>query len=156
MKKFWAVFLIACVFMSGCTGSFVLTKKVYQFHRSMDEKWVDEVVFLVCAIVVYPIATFADSIILNSIEFWSGDNPAGEAKLPDGHKMVTLPDGRIMIENGAQTIYLTKTDTGVSAADAAGTVLYTAAKHDNTVSIFDKNGKLVRAFDAKDKKFLGM
>ena len=46
MKKFVAMLIVAAFFAAGCTGSFGLTKKVYQFHRGQDGKWMDELVFL--------------------------------------------------------------------------------------------------------------
>ena len=47
MKKTIAVVLIAALFTTGCTGSFNLTRKVYNFHRSQPDKWSDELCFLV-------------------------------------------------------------------------------------------------------------
>lgn len=60
----------------GCTGPFALTKKVHEWQTSPEEKWVDEAAFVGCVILpVYGIATLADAVIFNSVEFWTGDNP---------------------------------------------------------------------------------
>ena len=81
MKRVVFGLLAVCVFATGCTGSFMLTRKVYNFHRTMDDKWVDELAFLGCIILpVYGLATLGDAIIFNSIEFWSGENPIEEVK----------------------------------------------------------------------------
>ena len=72
--------LVCCLVLvgglSGCFAGFHLTQKVYQFNDDVSEnKWVDEVVFLGLNIVpVYGLATFADAIVFNSIEFWTGKN----------------------------------------------------------------------------------
>ncbi|MBU0558841.1 MAG: DUF3332 domain-containing protein [Bacteroidetes bacterium] len=61
---------------TGCYGSFKLTKKVYDWNGKVGDKFVNELVFLALAIVpVYDIALLIDGIILNSIEFWTGNNP---------------------------------------------------------------------------------
>lgn len=80
---FLAVFLAAFLFQS-CIGSFMLTRKVYDWNTNIGDKWVNELVFLVCvAVPVYGIASFVDMVVLNSIEFWSGENPMA---MQDGEK----------------------------------------------------------------------
>lgn len=81
MKKFSVHFIslllsIAVVLQSGCFGSFGLTRKVYQWNSSVEDKTVRSILFLVlCIIPVYPVAAFADWIIFNVIEYWEGSNP---------------------------------------------------------------------------------
>jgi hypothetical protein len=62
---------------SACFGSFNLTRKVYGFNQTVSEdKWVKEVVFLAFTIVpIYSVAAGIDALIINSIEFWTGENP---------------------------------------------------------------------------------
>ena len=62
----------------GCFGSFQLTKKVYRFNKQVSpNKWVQELMFLVLLVApVYEFATLIDGLIVNSIEFWTGRNPA--------------------------------------------------------------------------------
>ena len=77
MKKvLCGVFAGIMILSVGCTGPFALTKKVHEWQTSPDEKWVDEAMFLGCVILpVYGIASFADAVVLNSVEFWTGENP---------------------------------------------------------------------------------
>ncbi len=78
IRKFVAVAMIAVMglAMTGCYGSFALTKKVHSWNGSLGNKFVQEVVFLGFNIIpVYPIATFLDAVILNLVEFWTGSNP---------------------------------------------------------------------------------
>lgn len=72
-----AVLLSSCVLFTSCFGSFSLTQKLYGWNKSMGDKWINEVVFFALAVVqVYTISLIADGIVLNTIEFWTGDNPA--------------------------------------------------------------------------------
>jgi hypothetical protein len=69
---------------SACFGSFQATKKVYAFNKGVGDKWVVEVVFLAMNIVpVYSIAAFADAVVFNSIEFWTGENPMSSVSLSE-------------------------------------------------------------------------
>lgn len=72
-----ALCLSASILFSSCLGSFNLTRKLYSWNKSVNsDKWINELVFVALAAVqVYSIAVFIDSIVLNSIEFWTGENP---------------------------------------------------------------------------------
>ena len=63
--------------MSGCFGSFSLTRKVYDFNRSVSgEKFVQSLVmWAMFFIPVYEFAGLIDVVLLNLIEFWTGSNP---------------------------------------------------------------------------------
>lgn len=84
-----SILVFGSVSLSSCIGSFGLTNKVYTWNKSVGDKFVNELVFLVfCAVPVYEFAVFIDAILLNSIEFWTGDNPvaAGNVKIIKGEK----------------------------------------------------------------------
>jgi TM2 domain-containing membrane protein YozV len=71
-----AVLASFCMVSSGCFGSFQLTKKVYEFNKSLSGKFVQSIVFWAFNIVpIYDICVFIDVVILNLIEFWVGNNP---------------------------------------------------------------------------------
>lgn len=72
-----AVLLSFSVMFSSCIGSFTLFNKVLSWNQSMGDKWVNELVFIaLCVVPVYQIAWTIDAVVLNSIEFWTGENPA--------------------------------------------------------------------------------
>lgn len=81
MKKFMrgtvmTICLLGLLMQTGCYGSFELTKKVYDWNGSIEDKFVRSIVFFaLCVIPVYPLAAFVDAVFLNLIEFWSGSNP---------------------------------------------------------------------------------
>ena len=64
-------------FAGGCFGTFQLTKKVYDFNRTIShDKWMRWFTFLIFSFVpIYGISFAIDVIFANSVEFWSGRNP---------------------------------------------------------------------------------
>lgn len=84
MQRIASKSLIACLvagstLFSGCYGSFALTKKVHSWNGEVSEnKFVQWFVFLGLNVVpVYAAAIFVDAIAVNTVEFWTGDNPVG-------------------------------------------------------------------------------
>jgi hypothetical protein len=97
IKSILAILLVVSFsfLISGCYGSFALTKKVYNWNGTMGDKFVKEAVFLGLNIIpVYGVAAFIDGIFLNAVEFWTGSNPMslnkGENKIKFNGKDVTL------------------------------------------------------------------
>ena len=80
------VALSASMMMQSCIGSFALFNKVKSWNDQVGDKFVNEIVFVAMWILpVYELSFVADLFILNSIEFWSGTNPAlAETKVIDG------------------------------------------------------------------------
>ena len=166
MKKTIAVVLIVALFTTGCTGSFNLTRKVYNFHRSQTDKWSDELCFLLVALIpVYSLATLADAIVFNSIEFWTGKNPVDMSYVPPASRIVQNGNVkyRMSFNDKTSQVYLTplaqgnnnhgvifeRTDTTVTAKNENGQVLYSSTQSaDGGVSIYDAKGKLVKNYPA--------
>jgi hypothetical protein len=94
-----AVVALGLAGSSACFGSFNLTRKVYAFNQSVSEdKWVQELVFLAFAIVpIYEVAGALDALIINSIEFWTGDNPVVV------HNSITREDGGRVVQRSVVT-----------------------------------------------------
>ncbi|GAB6010647.1 DUF3332 domain-containing protein [Viscerimonas tarda] len=106
-----AAIMSGSILLSSCIGSFGLTNKVLSWNKTIDSKFVNEVVFIALHIVpVYEITIFADAIVLNSIEFWTGDNPveAGIVKTVQGENGVYTVE---TLENG----YSIKNEKGENA-----------------------------------------
>lgn len=170
MKKGIATLMLVCfVFVSsGCTGTFQLTKKVYNWHRQQSDKWSDEFGFLVCALLpIYGISTLADALVFNSIEFWTGKNPVQQAqtgtntkvvKTPDGDATISYnPDGRQLTiasktDKGANpTITLVRADNSVLAKDQNGNILYTTMMNSKgEYQIYNQNLELVKTYSPQD------
>jgi len=74
-----ALLVVSLIAAPGCYGPFTLTKQLHHWNGQVGDKWVNEVVFIVFVIIpVYGVATLADAIVFNSIEFWTGNNPLRE------------------------------------------------------------------------------
>ncbi len=95
-----ATVILGSVLFTSCIGSFGLTNKLYGWNKSVGSKFVNELVFFAMVVIpVYEVTMFVDGIVLNSIEFWSGNNPvaAGEIKTIKGEKDIFMVEA---LENG--------------------------------------------------------
>jgi hypothetical protein len=71
-----AALLASCMLFASCIGSFNLTHKLYGWNKTVGDKWVNELVFFtLSAIQVYTVAIFIDAVVLNTVEFWTDENP---------------------------------------------------------------------------------
>jgi len=84
MKKitslFLAVFLtVITLTETGCLGQFALTKKLYSWNQKIsDNKIIKNVAFWIL-LPVYEAFGFADIVLFNVLEFWTGKNPLAMA-----------------------------------------------------------------------------
>lgn len=89
-----ALVLTGSLLSTSCIGSFALTNKLLSWNQQVGNKFVNELVFFAFWIIpVYEVSCLADVIVLNSIEFWSGDNPVASGK-----KVIDGKDGRYIVE----------------------------------------------------------
>lgn len=85
--------LCAALTLPSCIGSFTLTKKLVSWNNQVGNKFVNELVFFAFWILpVYEVSALADLLVLNSIEFWSGENPVAE-----GSKVIKGNDGKYLV-----------------------------------------------------------
>ena len=114
-----ALTLAGSVTFTSCLGKFALTGKLVSWNKEVTgNKFVNQVIFWAFNIVpVYGVAVLADAIVLNLIEFWSGDNPVavGETTI-QGEKgeyvVKTTEDGyEITDQNGQVTTLVNENDT---------------------------------------------
>lgn len=107
-KTFFVCALLSCSIMcSSCIGSFKLWNGLLEWNKSLGNKFVNELVFIALNIVpVYGIASFADILVLNTIEFWTGSNPVAsnevkEVKGENGNYLVQSNENGYTITNKA-------------------------------------------------------
>ncbi len=76
--------------LGGCWGSFNLTGRVHDWNGSFRSKWVSWLVFLAFIILpVYEITLLVDALVINTIEFFSGNKPVDRrADLGRGQHLV--------------------------------------------------------------------
>lgn len=107
-----ALLISGSTLLSSCIGSFGLWNGLRNWNTGLGSKFANEAVFLAFHIVpVYPIAYLADILVLNSIEFWSGDNPVAsrvgdvkEVKGEDGknYLVTTTENGYTIAREGEE------------------------------------------------------
>lgn len=101
--------IILTVGIAGCFGNFAATRKVYQFNESFGDKWMNQIMFWVLNFIpVYNVAVFADVVLFNTIEFWTGSNPIamnpGEEVIKYAHEdgknlKITIRQNQIVVED---------------------------------------------------------
>ena len=89
--KVAAVLLAGTLVCSSCIGSFNLFNKYEKWQCSMtSNKFVNGIVGLILQPVVGGICLLVDALVLNTIEFWTGNNPVSASTT----KQVMGQDGR--------------------------------------------------------------
>lgn len=97
--------LSGCILFSSCIGSFKLWSGLKEWNQGIGNKFVNELVFIALNIVpVYSVAYFADVVVLNTIEFWTGSNPVAsneikEVKGEHGNYLVASNENGYTITN---------------------------------------------------------
>ena len=152
--KMAATVLICSSFLfSSCIGSFGLHGKLTSWNQSISSKFVNELAFLAFHIIpVYEIAYFADIVVINSIEFWTGSNPMasiGDVKTVHGENgnylVETLENGYSITREGddaasMQLIYDNEQNTWNVVADGTSTELL-RMNNDGTATMTLPNGE---------------
>lgn len=105
-----AIAALLCSSMSSCMGHFALTKNLYAWNEQISNKFVNELVFIAFWVLpVYEVCGLADLLVLNSIEFWSGDNP-----MTASTKIVDTDQGRFLVKCDGKGYDITLEATGES------------------------------------------
>ena len=140
------VALSASMMMQSCIGSFALFNKVKNWNDHVGDKFVNELVFVAMWILpVYELSFAADLLILNSIEFWSGTNPAlaqAETKVVDGK------DAQYLVARDATGYTITNTTT-------KQVTRFNFNAGDNSWSL-ENNGQEVKLFTFVDDTHVNM
>ena len=148
-----ALLLATACMLSSCIGSFQLTNKVKDWNEGLGDKFINEVVFLAFHIVpVYQICMFADGVVFNSVEFWTGERlvaDAGERQMIRNSfgkdvEIKTLRDG-YMFSDGTSSMKVLydsanktwRVEAGENSADLIKFV------DDNNAQLFLANGEVM-------------
>jgi hypothetical protein len=149
---------------SSCIGSFGLWNNLKEWNENVGDKFVNELVFFSFNIIpVYPVCYLVDVLVLNSIEFWTGENPM--AKVGETQKInsetgeftvTTLKNGYSINKKGEkETIKLlfnADQKTWSASVNNQTTPLLTF-KDDNTADIYLRNGETINiTLDQEGKK----
>jgi hypothetical protein len=135
-RRICLVLLVALVpLTASCYGRFPLTKALYRINGEVtDNKWVHSILLWVFWwFPVYWLAMLGDAVILNLIEFWTGNTiQISSTTTDDGKTVVLAPsaDGREAV--------LTVSENGQVLA-----VQRFARQADGSIQMLDGDGKLM-------------
>ena len=136
MRKFnvkvVAFLLLGSVACSSCIGTYSLFNKYAEWQRTMTgNKFVNAIVGFILTPIVGGVCLLADSLVLNTIEFWTGDNPVasnvGKSQSimgSDGllYTITTLKDGyEVKAPNGEISYFKYDKKTNVWSLEQNGT-----------------------------------
>ena len=104
-----AVLLAGSFLCSSCIGSFKLFNSYEEWQCNMtSNKYVNGIVGLILQPIVGSICLVVDALVLNTIEFWTGDNPMAANKV----QTVKGQDGRYYTIKTMKNGYEVKAPTG--------------------------------------------
>ena len=151
--------LTATLLLSSCIGSFRLTNNIKDWNEGLGDKFVNELVFVALHIVpVYPIAMFVDGVVLNSVEFWTGDNPVAEVgetkvvKNSNGDEIeIVATENGYSLSNGetAMNLVFDKEQQLWSAEYNNQVTKLVKLNGDNTAQLFVGDGEVNISLDAQ-------
>lgn len=105
--KVGALLLVSSMMLSSCIGSFALFNKYEEWQCSMtDNKYVNGIVGLILQPIVSPVCLFVDAIVLNTIEFWTDNNPLAV------NQQVMGTDGRLYAVRSSKKGYTVTAPNG--------------------------------------------
>jgi len=143
--KTLAYALIGIMLTTSCIGSFKLFNNVREWNQELtDSKFVNELVFFLLNIVpVYEVCALVDVLVLNSVEFWTGDNPV--ASNVGKTQNVMGSDGNVYAVTNLKDGYEIKNPKGEI-------VEFTYDKKQKTWSMETPDGQKVKLLRIKDKE----
>lgn len=171
-KKFIVAALIGSTLMAsfaGCYGKFPLTKAVYRLNGDItNNKIIHSIIFWIFIILpVYDLAFLVDAIILNLIEFWTGESlSVSSATLDDGTRVTLAPcedekTAILTVEKPDGSVLTTQfervSEIQMNVIDGEGNVAgYIYRTSDGGMLLCDAKGETVRNIGAADLQALAM
>lgn len=145
MKKVFkslSLLLAFSLLLSSCIGSFALTNKLKNWNENVgNNKFVSEVIFFGLHIIpVYEVAILADILVLNSIEFWTGDTPVSKEN---------VGETKIVKNSNGEDVSIVTNENGytVSNGETAMNLVFNAEDNSWSVEYNNQVNKLMRMVD---------
>lgn len=142
MKKSFkalAILMSACILTTSCIGSFSATNKLKSWNERIGDKFVNELVFIGLHIIpAYELFILADILVLNSIEFWTGNSVVAN---PGETKIVKNSEG--------DDVVVTTTENGynLSNGETAMNLIFDEADNSWSVEYNNQVNKLMKMTD---------
>lgn len=141
--KLIAVMMSACILLSSCIGSFGLTNKIKNWNEGIGNKFVNELVFIGMHIIpVYELSILADVLVLNSIEFWTGNNAIGK----------NVGETKIVKNSNGDDVTITTCENGynISNGDTAMNLVWDDADNSWSVEYNNQMNKIMKMIDGNN------
>jgi len=115
MKKIYlsaaTLVLAGSLLCSSCIGSFALFNKYEKWQCNMtDNKFVNAIVGFILQPIVGSVCLIADAVVINTIEFWSDENPIASNTIPS---KVMGTDGRYYAIKTTKKGYIVTSPEGI-------------------------------------------
>ena len=129
--------------LTSCYGSFGLTHKLHRWNGGIGGKFVRWLVFLGLVIIpVYEIVILVDALVLNSVEFWTGDSAVARVE--------RRGNTAVAITTTGEEIHVVPRGPRRAEVIRDGKVIGIATVGDDgEVHVVDHQGKPVRISDAR-------
>ena len=145
-----ALLFSSSILCSSCIGSFKLWNGLKEWNQGIGNKFVNELVFIALNIVpVYGVAYFADLVVLNTVEFWSGSNSLAsnetkEVKGENGNYLVASNENGYTItnkdDNNSLDLVYNQENNSWNAVTEEGSYELVKMNDDGTATINMQNG----------------
>ena len=151
-KRFVALTLALAMlasFSTACIGKMAVSGAVRELNlETVDGRWERWFLFLGLYIIpVYPFAGMADLLVVNSIEFWTGQNPVNDAEaVTPGAAQDDFSMKTFTTEDGTQVTMTHEVDdtiTAVITSPEGETHTLVISKNDNGIFFQDEQGNVL-------------
>ena len=138
-----ATSLAVSLLFTSCYGSFKLTTDLYDWNSSLGDKWTNSLVFFALIVIpVYEVAIAVDAVVLNTIEFWTDENPIGLKGNKKIEKLVEQENGTYKLTAKRNIILI----EGISGVDQ-GKKIKMKIDEENKQLFLEKEGELIKLVD---------
>jgi hypothetical protein len=139
IRKFVCAAVLAafvCASVGGCYGKYALFNKAHKWMGHIGDKWINSVVHFVISGPVFGVCLFADAVIFNVIEFWTGSNPV--AMNSDTYQETDANGNKVFaVRNTDGSLSVSMTYADGNKAD------FTLERDENVIRALDTDGEII-------------
>jgi len=140
-KRLIALTTVAAISLSGCFGSYALTKKMHGLADGFGQP-ISTVLNWIPGFIVMPLVTWLDFVIFNTLEYWLGSNPLAMNE-GEVEKQLVEVDGQLMEMTATKGQIAVRSLTGEKVE---GTLIFSEA---DSAWYMERDGVRTKAIAAK-------
>ncbi|MBL4656886.1 MAG: DUF3332 domain-containing protein [Flavobacteriales bacterium] len=146
-----AVMLLCSTTMQSCYGPFQLTNKVYNWNGEFKGFEKHLIFWALLIIPVYEVAAILDALILNTIQFWTGNNPLS-MKEGEMDTQLVQSNGKLYEITATKNKFLINEVTDGASSNEVSLIYKPSEKSWN----LRENGKTVKLAEQLDESTVGL